>query len=462
MNPHNLNKHALLLLLAVSYGCAGATDDARDESFMSLVSVDAKADDVRVVEGSAEARAIIDVANLATLRELRHDAKLSERASASIIARRDGDPTTTADDRVYTSLRDLDDTPWVGIDAFIQLRAHAARAGYVARAEHPTACTTSAQCGGTAVCHVDRCFDVRTLEVEVGAADTLTVDREGQWWVTGESGSRTRQARGDVEVDQVESSPDLDALVVVRTYDGSLTAVTQAGDAIESDLTPTLALQHPGTLFDAITDAEGRLLLAVAGHNAEGVAETLLVFRYWAEGWRLELKWPMLAPTANSNARRAFFTNAGGGVQLWTDQGSALQRHDRRGDTWHEAMHLDLAAAGFGDHADRTLEVLQAGDVMYVWRTMWDFARTQQLVRIEGSMVTAVIDLPSSVAAVAPHPDRTVTLTHLDGHLSKIVHSAEQQGDARVGQASATVLAQAFGDNLLLFDGAALTILTAR
>jgi endonuclease/exonuclease/phosphatase family metal-dependent hydrolase len=77
-----------------------------------------------VEEGSAEARAILRVANESTLAVLDDDVGLDRRAAAAIVHRRDGGALET--------LAELDAVPFVGASAFEKLRAFAVAHGFVA------------------------------------------------------------------------------------------------------------------------------------------------------------------------------------------------------------------------------------------------------------------------------------------------------------------------------------------
>ena len=106
----------------------GAEDDELDAADASFLG--GKADVGGIVEGSAEACAVLKLSSLATFEELDIDAKLASTAARKIVAYRAGADGLegTADDAWYGDLRTLDAVKYVGPKAFKLLRAAAAQA----------------------------------------------------------------------------------------------------------------------------------------------------------------------------------------------------------------------------------------------------------------------------------------------------------------------------------------------
>ena len=185
MNPCNLHTGLAILLAVTSMACgdvASPADDGRDESFMAIMAADdGKADRLRVVEGSPDALAVLDVANTLTFRALEADVGLDRRVVAHLITTRDRDAVDPDDDNPFATLQELDDVPWTGMREFTLLWEFAHREGYVDAIRRPRHCAADADCG-TGFCHVDRCYDVTERELDVTGELTFDVARDGAWW----------------------------------------------------------------------------------------------------------------------------------------------------------------------------------------------------------------------------------------------------------------------------------------
>jgi protocatechuate 3,4-dioxygenase beta subunit len=121
---------ALAVLLA---GCAGPApapvEDGRDDAFR----VAGKSDTGGVVDGTPDARGVLNLVNSAGYDLLVDEVGLSDRAAANIVNVKVGDDglVGTADDRTFQTLQQLDDVPYVGPKVFAALLAYARIHGFV-------------------------------------------------------------------------------------------------------------------------------------------------------------------------------------------------------------------------------------------------------------------------------------------------------------------------------------------
>ena len=127
-----------VVVLASLIGCAseGAIDDedGRDDSF----TTDGKLDGFQCTP--AEAAAILQVANTASLATLKTDVMLSDKAADNIVAVRKGDDEVvhTADDVEFGTLAQLDAVPYIGPTAFAKLLQYVHDADLVAASPAPS------------------------------------------------------------------------------------------------------------------------------------------------------------------------------------------------------------------------------------------------------------------------------------------------------------------------------------
>ncbi|MBS1123635.1 MAG: hypothetical protein H6Q90_5863 [Deltaproteobacteria bacterium] len=112
--------------LALSFctlACAAEAIDGRDDAFI----VDGKSDTGGIVENSAEAAAVLYLANTTSYADLTGELGLATKSADNIVAVRDGDDRTaeTDDDARFTTLAQLDAVPFVGPIAFDKLLQYA-------------------------------------------------------------------------------------------------------------------------------------------------------------------------------------------------------------------------------------------------------------------------------------------------------------------------------------------------
>lgn len=478
MNPYKLHNaletSSLVLLVAFAAACGApnaSTDSDRDESFLALMGSDGKADAFVVTDGSPEAHAVLEVTNTLSFADLETDVGLDHRATANIVAHRDRNAADLHDDNPYDTLVELDHTPWVGMSAFRNLFEYARDHGVIDAMRNPQACTTDADCG-TGMCNLDRCYDVATIEVDQRGDATFEVANDGTWWVRAHDGGTTvRETRGSDRVDSVDTSsyPDVQLSNWLTTLpDGSLTAVTRSDDDVIPEFGPTLTLATLNVPVDVAYDTDGSLLVAAEAQDTFGTSHGLIVLRQEDDGWRQELKQAFDGERDPDEQQTTRFTRAAdGSLQVWVDIDDAARRFDRDAHgNWHEAVVLDMAGAGFGERAaDRSVEFLQADDgTVFVYRTAWSFARKHQVVRIEGDMVTAVIDLPTATRRVAAHPSGDLTIVYADGSLGKVHNGEELHGTLTLSAPlGPDDLVRTRGDDLfILRAGGTLQVLRAR
>ena len=115
----------LPFLVAVLAAC-GVTEpasDGRDDSFLTP----GKGDTGGIEEGTSDARQVLQVANSLGVQDLVNVVGLATNTAEAIGAVRVGDDgiVGTADDVTFTTLRQLDDVPWVGPIAFHRLLDYA-------------------------------------------------------------------------------------------------------------------------------------------------------------------------------------------------------------------------------------------------------------------------------------------------------------------------------------------------
>ncbi len=119
---------AALVLVA----CGAPEDGAGSESdLLGALAQDATGG---IAEGTAEAKAVLRVANEATADQLKGQARLDPRAADGVVAYRLGDDgqVGTADDETFDTLAELDAVPFVGPTEFQSLLAYAQSLGYLA------------------------------------------------------------------------------------------------------------------------------------------------------------------------------------------------------------------------------------------------------------------------------------------------------------------------------------------
>jgi hypothetical protein len=114
---------AACFALTLPVGCSTEEQDARDDDFL----VDGKTDTGGIVEGTAEAAAVLQVVNTSSRAVLGGDVGLASNAADNIVAVRNGDDGAagTADDVAFSTLAQLDAVPFVGPIAFGKLHAYA-------------------------------------------------------------------------------------------------------------------------------------------------------------------------------------------------------------------------------------------------------------------------------------------------------------------------------------------------
>lgn len=121
-----MHKRLLFSLIMVFGACDSAMEAPTSDEFGgNTVLSEGGADDLGVTQ--AEARAILELVNAATLRELDEDVRLDRRAAESIVSARAQAPVTTLDE--------LDAIPWVGARAFGKLREYVREQGLVSAAD---------------------------------------------------------------------------------------------------------------------------------------------------------------------------------------------------------------------------------------------------------------------------------------------------------------------------------------
>ena len=117
-NMQRLNKLVVVALTGM-VGCASndTTGDGRDDSF----TTDGKLDGFSCTP--AEAAAILQVSNTASLSTLKNDVGLTAKAADNVVAVRKGDDelANTADDTEFGTLAQLDAVPYIGPAAFALL-----------------------------------------------------------------------------------------------------------------------------------------------------------------------------------------------------------------------------------------------------------------------------------------------------------------------------------------------------
>jgi hypothetical protein len=143
------------VVVLVLSACAGdaTKEDGSDDSFLG-----GKTDAAGIVEGSAIALAVLQVANQATAAELEADGRLTAPTASEIAAHRAGadGALDTADDDRFETLVELDAVPFVGPVAFAKLVEYATALGFLTfdwrtelrwagwSADRPTVCTITA------------------------------------------------------------------------------------------------------------------------------------------------------------------------------------------------------------------------------------------------------------------------------------------------------------------------------
>ncbi len=122
-----MKRFAYLFLAFAACVDPAVTEDGIDDSFL----VEGKTDTGGISDGTAEAVAVLRVANERTATELTNHG-VPPMASKNIIAVRVGDDASSAADDVrFTSLVQLDAVPYVGPQAFARLLAYANELGYL-------------------------------------------------------------------------------------------------------------------------------------------------------------------------------------------------------------------------------------------------------------------------------------------------------------------------------------------
>lgn len=469
MLPHNLHS---LLLAAIAVGvvaCGGSTDrapDGREESFLAALGSTGKADTLGLdlSEGSLDARAVLQVANTLTFREF-EAIGIDRRATAHLVAHRDGDHASASDDDPFDTLVELDRTPWVGVDAFVHLHEHAIASGIRARLAYPLECVADADCG-VGRCYVDRCYDVTEVELPDQPVRGFGVAGDGQWWVRLASDATTvTDVRGDVAITSTQTtaldSDDHDTWILALP-DGSLTAVTRVGAAVAPEFGPPLDARELRTPTAAIYDASGDLWVAFAARDAHGTAQGLVVMRQLASSWQEEFKAPFDSPLApGESVRFAFTRDLEGRAELWVDAGPVATRYSRdAAGSWRSTLRIEMAESGFGARAnDRTVRFVPAADgTTLLHRACGQFSRAQELLRIEGNLLTSVVQLPHTTAAVTTHNDGTSSVVLADGQLARVERGELYLSDVVLSPGDL----RAAGEDLVLRDGARLTVLRRR
>jgi hypothetical protein len=143
---------AVGLCFIILFGCEQPpAEDGRDDAFMAS----GKADTGGLVEGSAEAAAVLRVANecdLATLDDT-NGVGLAHNAALNIAAHKLGGDgqAGTADDAPFETLADLDAVPYVGPIAFGKLLAYAKKLGAVTSTTVPATLFDDSLAAGKAI-----------------------------------------------------------------------------------------------------------------------------------------------------------------------------------------------------------------------------------------------------------------------------------------------------------------------
>lgn len=111
----------IALMLFFAAACTGVEpdEDGPNDAFL----VDGKSDSAGIAEGSADAVAVLALANDSDYTTLHDQIGLAKNAARNIIAYRLGDDATanTADDARFQTLKQLDAVPYVGPTAFKKL-----------------------------------------------------------------------------------------------------------------------------------------------------------------------------------------------------------------------------------------------------------------------------------------------------------------------------------------------------
>jgi hypothetical protein len=132
--------------LALGSGCVAETDPADVATEEDGLKDNAFA--AGITEGSAEAKAVLQVANTLTFAALSKDVGLTNKLAANILARRAGDDGKlgTADDEKFQKLLELNAVPGISREAFQKLLAYAKSHGLVKDpAKNPKPASNSAQ-----------------------------------------------------------------------------------------------------------------------------------------------------------------------------------------------------------------------------------------------------------------------------------------------------------------------------
>jgi endonuclease I len=122
-------------LLFATVACGGVTQepvegDARDASFVTT----GKSDDLAPEENSAEARAILEVANTFSLHGLVRDVDLYWNGASHLIDHRNGPDgiRNSDDDRYFRSMKELDEVPYIGPVSMRRFRTYVHEEGLIA------------------------------------------------------------------------------------------------------------------------------------------------------------------------------------------------------------------------------------------------------------------------------------------------------------------------------------------
>ena len=400
MIPNNSKTGALVALVAVALGaCANVGDEApgdRGASFMAVMTLE---------EGGPQARGILWVANTYEFVELRDVVGLSSRATAHLIARRDGDPTRPDDDDRFITLADLDDTPWFGAEEAALILEHVETQQLL---DAPISCIEHASCNDGA-CVSGMCYAIELSEIELGDAATLEVGSSGGWRARASIAGTDRVLEARAEIGQeptvwhTEYSTQDITPWIVRRPDGTLATVTRDADmVIPEDGMPAITDQL--AIASAVAyGADGSLYLASTAADSGG-GRGLLVTRQTDLGWVPEFKVSLNDPSGEFGTVD-FVTDADGELQLWIDAGSVARRFDRQSQgRWVESVRIEMSDDGFGaDVSERTVKLLsspQPGEVL-IHRATWSFGRSQELLRVTDRAVTEIIDLPDDTVAIA-------------------------------------------------------------
>jgi hypothetical protein len=257
-----LSTFAAYFALTLPLGCsAEEPQDARDDDFL----VDGKSDTGGIVEGTAEAAAVLYVVNTSSRAVLGNDVDLANNAADNIVAVRDGDDGAagTADDAEFATLAQLDAVPFVGPVAFGKLLAYAIANDIVG--DVPVATSdpfASDPCPGapiTAAEAVAARGTIGSYQMVVRTRTCTRNDPQGSYtcgaWSPKDLGwiGWGVYATGAVQLIQQDPTTDLTQLELVNQTCGSLSSQRTVGTSCRGVGQPELACFTYHSCSDSIT-----------------------------------------------------------------------------------------------------------------------------------------------------------------------------------------------------------------